>query len=282
MSRVGFSMSSRKASMLAASALVLAISDPLAAEEGWPATVHAQYVLRYNGIGVGHLDVTSKTSARAYAVSGSGKVSILFGAITWAGSSSVTGVVAEGAPLPQSYAFDWRKNKKGGTVKLGFTGAKAASVAVDPPSGDHPDTVPLKPEHMNGVLDPLSAVMMLTRADARAPCDRRVNIFDGKQRYDIAFTLKRHTRIAAAKAGGPSVIGFVCRAVYEPIAGHRNNDASRAYAANRDVEVVMRPIPGTKLLIPSSVTIPTPWGTGSMTTEHIEATVGGAHIALTE
>ena len=282
MTNVGLAMTSLKRPTLVGVALLIASAHPLTAEEGWAAAVHARYALRYNGINVGRLDFNSKTGKQGYSVSGSGEISILFGAIKWAGSSSVTGAVQGGVPVPQSYAFDWHKNKKGGTVKLGFTGAKATSVAVDPPSGDHPDTVPLKPEHMNGVLDPLSAVMMLTKADNRAPCDRRVNIFDGKQRYDIVFSLKRHTRIAPSDAGGASVIGFVCRAVYEPIAGHRNNAASQAYAANRDVEVVMRPIPGTKLLIPSSVTIPTPWGTGSMTTERIEITAGGAQIALTE
>lgn len=250
---------------------------------GWAPSVHAVYALRYNGIGVGKLDIKSRANAHAYAVSGSGKVSAFFGLITWAGASSVSGTIDHGIPVPSSYALDWKKNSKGGHIALGFTGRKATAVTVDPPSGDHPDTIPLKPEHMNGALDPLSAVLILTRADSRAPCDRRAEIFDGKQRYDLVFTLKRHIRIPPPASGGASQIGFVCRADYVPIAGHRDNDATRSYVANHETEVVMRPLPGMKFLIPYSVSIPTPWGTGSMTTERIEITTPeGTQVALTE
>jgi len=123
----------------------------------------------------------------------------------------------------------------------------------------------------------------LTRADSRGPCDRRAAIFDGKQRYDLAFSLKRHTRIAASTAGGASTIGFVCQAAYVPIAGHRDNADNKSYIANHDAELVMRPVPGAKFWIPYSVSIPTKWGTGSMTTDHIEiVTAGGSKVALTD
>ena len=267
---------------LLAGGVLAAVAQPVVADEGWAPAVHARYKLRFNGIGVGHLDVTSKVDGKAYSVSGNGEVSVLFGAIKWAGSASVSGAIHAGAPQPKTYAFDWRNNKKGGTVRMGYTGAKAASIAVEPPPGTGGEHVPLRPEHMVGMLDPLSAVLMLTRAGGHAPCERRVNIFDGKQRYDIVYTFKRHTRIAAEKAGGASSIGFVCRAMFEPIAGHRDNAANKAYAANRDAEVVMRPIPGTALLVPSSVTIPTSWGTGSMVTGRIDVTTSAGPVALTE
>ena len=270
-------------SCLLAGAVLTAMAPPVAADEGWAPVVHARYALRYNGINVGHLDVTSKVGAKDYSVSGNGEVSVLFGAIKWAGTSSVSGAIHASAPQPKTYAFDWRNNKKGGTIRLGYTGPKASSIAVEPPAGTGGDHVPLRPEHMTGNLDPLTAVLMLTRTGGQPPCDRRVNIFDGKQRYDIVYTLKRHTRIPPAKAGGPSSVGFVCRAMFEPIAGHRDNAANKAYAANRDVEVVMRQVPGTALMVPASVTIPTAWGTGSMVTERIDVTTPGAgQVALTE
>lgn len=267
------------------SAAILAGLCPAARadDQGWAPTVHAVYTLRYNGIGVGKLDVTSQSNGRTYSVYGSGKVSAFFGLITWTGSSSVTGTIDHGMPVPASYALDWKKNSKGGRIALGYTGRKATSVTVTPPSDPHPDSVPLKPEHTTGALDPLSAVLMLTRTDTRAPCDRRAEIFDGKQRYDLEFSLKRHTRIPPPKAGGQSQIGFVCRAVYVPVAGHRDNDATRTYAANHETEVVMRPVPGTKFMIPYSVAVPSAWGTGSMTTDRIDVTTPqGIRVALTE
>lgn len=251
--------------------------------EAWPTAVNARYRLRYNGIDVGRLDITSKIAEKTYALSGSGAVSVLFGAITWSGSSTVSGSIGGGVPHPASYAFEWHNNKKGGTVRMGFKDRTASEVAVEPPPGSGPDFVPLTPAHRVGALDPVSAIMMLTKTDGRPPCDRRVGIFDGKQRYDIVMTYKRQSSIPSPTAGGSAESAIVCRAMYEPVAGHRANAATKTYAANRDVEVLLRRIPGSGMLIPYSVTVPTFWGTGSMVARRIDVTSAtGGKVALTE
>jgi hypothetical protein len=247
--------------------------------EAWPVTVQAHYRLRYNGLEVGRLDINSNTAANTYSLSGSGKVSVLFGAMTWSGSSTVSGAIKEGAPAPATYAFELRTNKKRSTINMGFKDNVAAEVDVKPATKIRADTVALTQAHKVGALDPVSAIMMLTKADSRPPCDRRAAIFDGKQRYDIVFTPKRQTRLPPASGSGPSEIAHVCRVMYEPVAGHRANADTATYAANRDVEVVLRRIPGSEMLIPYSVTIPTAWGTATMVTKRIDivtATAGKA------
>lgn len=252
------------------------------ARDAWPTAVRAHYRLAFNGIDVGRLEMTSSTDGKTYALSGSGKVSVLFGLITWSGTSNVSGTVEDGAPVPRSYAFDWRNNKRGGKIQIGFKDRVATKVAVTPPPSPHRDLVPLTPAHKAGALDPVSAILMLTRADGRPPCDRRVSIFDGKQRYDIVFSFKRTVSLPSPKGGGPAETAYVCRAMYEPVAGHRDNDDTRTYASNRDVEVVLRRIPGSDVLIPYSVTVPTFWGTGSMVTERIDITTAKSErLALT-
>ena len=249
--------------------------------EALPTAVEARYRLLYNGIGVGHLQINATASEGTYSLSGSGKVSAFFGAVSWSGSSAVSGSLEGGGePSPTSYAFDWRHNKKGGSIKLGFSNRSATDVAVTPPPSPHPDLVPIAPAHKAGVLDPVSAVLALTKADGRPPCDRRVGIFDGKQRYDIVLTPKRMTQFASSS--GNAEPAHVCRAMYEPIAGHRDNEATKTYASNRDVEVVMRRVPGTVLHVPYSVMVPTFWGTGSMITDRIDVvTPSKGRIALT-
>jgi hypothetical protein len=129
----------------------------------------------------------------------------------------------------------------------------------------------------------MSAILMLTKADSRPPCDRRVGIFDGKHRYDIVLTPKRQIQLSSASAGKRPEAAYVCRIMYEPIAGHRDNEDTKSYAANRDAEIVLRRIPGSEMLIPHSVTIPTSWGTGAMVTERIDIiTAGAGKIALTD
>ena len=253
-------------------AALFVMAGSVHAGEAWPAQVNARYKLKFNGIDVGHIAFTSKTSGQTYSLTSSGEVSVLFGAIKWTGASNVSGAVDAAGPVPKDYAFDWKKNKKGGAIKLGFSGKKVTAVAVDPPAKTGPDIVPITEQHKSGVLDPMSAIMALTRADKGEPCDRRVAVFDGKQRFDIVFSYKRKTLFPAPKSGGASSVGFVCRAMYQPIAGHRDNADSKAYAANRDGEVLLRRVPGVDLLIPHSVTIPTAWGTGSMVIERVDVT----------
>jgi hypothetical protein len=252
--------------------------------EAWPAAVHARYRLQYLGITVGHLDMNSTTSAGQYSLSGSGRISALLGAVTWGGTANVTGTIENGAPAPAIYSHELHNKKKSWATQINYKDRGAPLVTLTPPPGDPPpDLVPLTPASKAGTLDSLSALMLLTKADGRPPCARRLPIFDGKQRYDLVFSFKRMTRLPLASAKDTSEVGIVCRVTYEPIAGHRANDDTKAYTVNRDTEVVLRRIPGTDMLIPYSVTIPTAWGTGSMTTEKIEVTtIAGTKIALKE
>jgi hypothetical protein len=96
------------------------------------------------------------------------------------------------------------------------------------------------------------------------------------------LTPKRQIQLASASAGKRPEAAYVCRIMYEPIAGHRDNADTKSYASNRDAEIVLRRIPGSEMLIPYSATIPTSWGTGSMVTERIDIiTPGAGKIALT-
>ena len=97
------------------------------------------------------------------------------------------------------------------------------------------------------------------------------------------FTPKSKIELPAIKSGAAVAQGLVCRAMYEPIAGYKNDVHAKAYAANRDAEVVLRRLPGSGLLIPHSVTVPTAWGTGTMIIDRVVVTSATAgRIALTE
>jgi hypothetical protein len=263
--------------------LALAAPHGALAAEPWPASVTARYKLQYNGINMGALDFASTTGAKGYQLKTSAHVKLLFGAIKWDGDTTVTGAIAGSAPSPASYVFDWKKNKKGGAIKLGFAGGHATSVSVEPPSSPSDDTVPLTDAHRKNVLEPLSAVMALTRADGPAPCDRKVSVFDGKHRFDVSMSFKRETKIAPKKPGGASSIGYVCRLNYLPVAGHKANADTKAYVANQDVEVVLQRVAPGNALIPHTLTIPTKWGTGTMVADKIEVTTAtGVRVALTD
>jgi hypothetical protein len=251
-------------------------------KHAWPAAVTAQYSLRFNGIEVGRLKLKSNTTETSYSLSGSAKVSVLFGAFKFSGSSSVSGAIQGGALAPETYQFSWHRDKKlKRAIEIGFEERTARDIAIKPKPRVKSDTVPLKPDHKVGNFDPMTAVLMLTKEDSRPPCDRRVEIFDGNQRYDIVLAPKHRVRLPASSAGSRPEIGHVCRITYEPVAGHRDNADTKAYASNQDAEIVLRHVPGSEMLIPYAVNVPTQWGTGSMVAERIDViTTAAEEIAF--
>jgi hypothetical protein len=247
------------------------------ASHAWPAAVTAHYSLRFNGIEVGRLKLKSNTSETSYSISGSAKVSVLFGAYKFSGSSSVSGTVQGDALAPETYQFSWHRDKKlKRAIEMAFEGRTAKDIAIKPKPRVKSDTVPLTSTDKTGNVDPMTAVLMLTKADNRPPCDRRVEIFDGSQRYDIVLAPKHRVRLPASSAGSRPEIGHVCRITYEPVAGHRDNEDTKAYASNQDAEIILRHVPGSEMRIPHAVNIPTQWGTGSMVAERIHVTTTAA------
>jgi hypothetical protein len=137
----------------------------------------------------------------------------------------------------------------------------------------------LLPVHKADAFDPLSAILMLTKADKRPPCKRRIGVFDGKQRYDIVLTPKRSKHLSSSARKGTRKHTYVCRVTYEPVAGHRDNAKTKSIAANRNAEIVMRRVPGTAMAFPYSFTVSTAWGTASMVTDRINVvTANGKYV----
>ncbi len=248
------------------------------ASDAWPATVNARYRLKFQGIEVGKSDIQSVATATGYTLSGTSKLSVLLGAFKIQTSGNATGAIGGGKSpptlAPKSFVFDWQGGSKKGATRMGFDGGLAKPSSIEPPIEPHPDRVPLTEAHYRDVVDPITAIMVLTRNDGK-PCDKRVPIFDGKHRFDVAFSYKRQEAIPhhgkRANAATPEM-GVVCRVTYTPIAGHKKRPETDSFAANKDIEVLLRRVPGSDMMIPYTVTIPTGWGTATMIAEKVEVT----------
>jgi len=92
-------------------------------------------------------------------------------------------------------------------------------------------------------------------------CQRTLPIFDGRRRYDLKLAFKRIDTVKADKGyQGPVV---VCTMLYRPIAGHRpERPAIKYLVEQRDMEMWLAPIAGTRVLVPFRFSIPTPFGLG--------------------
>src|SRR5262249_55802368 len=148
--------------------------------------------------------------------------------------------------------------------RMSFNGSNVKDLLVEPPLDQNPDRVPVTDAHRRGVLDPITAaiVPMAGTGDMLGPqaCRRTVPIFDGWYRFDLGFVFKRMERVQADRGyRGPVV---VCSMLFRPIAGPRPSRYAIQYLTDqRDMELWLAPVAGTRMLVPFRISIPTLLGT---------------------
>jgi hypothetical protein len=266
---------------VAFSLAAVCLHSPAVGAGTWPTRVAASYKITFSGFEVGSFQFESSVDGQGYTLSANAELSALMGVFNWKGVSRSSGSVAGERPKPAAYTLDYKSNVKSGSLKMSFNNAGVSNVTLVPPHAPSPAHVPVQEHHLKDVLDPLSAVMALTRARAANPCGRKISIFDGKQRFDLVFTFRRRERIAEARASGQPGIVYVCRVRYIPIAGHKNNDETRHMVDNAGIEVALRPVPSANILIPYQITIPTIAGSAVLTSQRVDITTPGMRqIAL--
>lgn len=248
----------------------------------WSPNVKAVYKLRMAGIELATFNFNSAVNGDTYKLVGDGKLSWGFGLYTYTGSFAGAGTMAGEEIRPSSYVYDWKVNRKSGGVKLGFARGAVQSVDIQPPHTPNPEAVPLKPEHLKGVVDPLTALIVLSRQRGDKPCERKLGLFEGKQRFDLEFAHKREEKVVETKPSGQPVQAHVCSVRYVPIAGHRPNRETNFAIKTEGIEVAFRPIPSARMMVPYRITIPTPVGTAVLLAQRIDITApGNRQIELT-
>ena len=274
-----------RATMVAAFALAagVACGGPAYAEPApaWPSHVNALYRIHFNGFDVGTFEFTSTVAGPSYTLTGDARISALLGAFSWKGQTRASGMIAADGPRPAGYTFNFTGTGKTGSIKMGYTAETITNVAHVPPHVPLPGTIAVRESHLKSVLDPLSAVMALSRTSSANPCGRKLSIFDGKQRFDLLLSFKRQEHVSETRPSGQPGVAFVCRVRYLPIAGHRMNEETRQLAASEGIEVSLRPVPSAGIFIPHQITIPTGAGPATLTAMRVQiVTQRNEQIAL--
>jgi hypothetical protein len=247
--------------------------------EAWPTVVRATYDVNFNGLNVGTFEFQAHTEDRSYTLTGSAQLTLLL--FTWIGEIRTFGLLSNQIPRPAAFSFEFQANGKTGSTRMDFAGGNITDVKHQPPPQTKPDTVPVREQHLRSVLDPLSAVLVVASYSNPDPCDRRLPIFDGRERFDLVMTYKGQTPVSEQQPSGQPAIAHVCRVKYRPIAGHKV-DAESSYLATTDgIEVSLRPVPSANVLIPYQITIPTMIGYVTIVSKRVEIeTPGVPQIAL--
>lgn len=280
---------SRFAAGLASIALLPGYCLPAAAEPAasWPARVDAHYSLQFTGLGeVGTFRYRSQFQGNDYTMTGNAEVKVPL-IYKWSSSISGSGTLVGDEPRPATYLFSSQgKPVIGGakrlSVRLGLKDRAVTQVNIVPPhnpGGAH--YVPVKPEHLQSVIDPLTAVLTMTHARGGSPCGRRMAIFDGKQRFDLLTSPAGQQKVAEARPSGQPAIGYLCKVRYIPVGGFKDTEDFRSMINNSSAEIALRPVPSANLLVPYRITVSTKWGTGTMVLRRMDIEAPGQkQIAL--
>jgi hypothetical protein len=254
---------------------------PAQAAEGFPESVRAVYDVNFNGLNVGSFEFNSEAKGVSYSLSGHASLSLLLGAFKWSGNTRASGSLVQSGPKPSGFTFDFKSNSKAGSTKVSFADDTVTNVSHVPPPKIRDNVVPVQAQHLKGSLDPMSAILLLSKGTAANPCTRRLPIYDGKQRFDLMLAPRGQIQLTEKQPSGQPGMGFVCRVKYLPIAGHKIDDETKHMSKSDNIEIVLRPIPSANVFVPYQITIPTVAGAATLVSRRVDiVTSNRQQIAL--
>ena len=253
-----------KRSLLASGALALLVLGSVVSVYA-QGRLEARYSATLAGVPIGTGSWTIDITDTQYTAVVNGTTSGLLRAFTGGqGNATARGTLNGGQQLRSSiYVATIGGRKKIDSIRITINNGNVKDFKVDPPLDNDPERVPITEASQRGVLDPIAAslVRMPGQGDLLAPeaCQRTLEIFDGRLRYDMQFAFKRMDKVKAVKGyAGPVV---VCAAYFTPVAGFVPSRAAIKYLSKqRDMEVWLAPIAGTRVLVPYRAQGPTPIG----------------------
>jgi hypothetical protein len=243
----------------------LLVSDCARAQAG---RLDAQYSASLAGITLGKGTWTVEINEDQYNSAVTGATTGLLKVFSSGqGQAGARGTVAgNGVLAPSSYYATIVADKKIEQIRLILAAGNIKEVTIDPPTPPHPERIPLTEAALRSVSDPLSSSLIKVggNGDPLSPeaCKAKSAVFDGRMRYDLALTFKRMEHAKIEGYQGPVV---VCAVSFTPLAGYiPGRPAIKYLEEQRDIEVWLAPIAGTRVVVPLRIAAPTPLGTAAL------------------
>jgi hypothetical protein len=230
--------------------------------------LEARYVVTLVGIPIGKGNWVVDITDSHFSAAASGVTTGLMRVLTKGeGTSASRGTLNDGHPLTAIYASTIKSRKYTDSVRVTLDHGNVKDFKADPPPDHNSERRPVTDEQRRSVLDPMTASLMRVPGVGSPvtpeACQRTLAIFDGRIRYDLLLAFKRMDKVKAEKGyAGPVV---VCSVNFLPLGGYIPSRATIRYLKEqRDMEVWLAPIAGTRVLVPFRAQGPTPIGEAVM------------------
>lgn len=246
--------------LCAGALMLLAVPHPASAQ----GKLDAQYEATLAGIPVGRGAWTIEIGDDQFSASAGGGTSGLLKAISdGSGTGASQGRVVGGALVPTNYSASTITSKKSEAIHIVLANGNVKEFAIEPQPPVDADRVPVTEAHRRGVFDPMTASLVRVPGNADPlgadACHGSVAVFDGRMRYDLKLDFKRMETVKTERGyRGPVV---VCALYFSPVAGYiPDRPVIKYLAAQRNIEIALAPLAGTRILVPFWLKVPTPLG----------------------
>ena len=252
--------------------LGLASAAPAAAD-----TLKAHYAVSLVGLRIGDLYADGDMQPQNYRMQLSAHLSGLAAMVSSIRLAlASTGAVRKGNLAPTTYATSAVNANETRTLRMLLKAGTVKAVEIMPPPEFRGERVPVTEANKRNILDPTSALIMPVAMNeplvGPAACERRLPIYDGYARFDIALHYAGTRDVSIPGYTGPV---SVCSARYVPISGHLVNSRSTAFMAeNEGIEVWLAPIEHAHVVVPFKVSMPTITGQLDIEASEFEVTAG--------
>ncbi|MBX3532140.1 MAG: DUF3108 domain-containing protein [Rhizobiaceae bacterium] len=222
-------------SLATAAATLTGVSG--AAQADSPVKFSAEYVVTLRGITVAKAGFSGAVTGQRYEVEGqlaSAGIGKVLGKTE--ASARSAGTFNQPTPTPESFMLSFAQGGHTSKTELIFKNGNAVSTSFQPDWKAGSDTIPITPNDLQSVADPVAATVV-ARGTPDQICGRTLRVFEGGTRIDVELKL--------ASVGFIEGIGnnaVTCRANFVPVAGMTANNGTYDYLRKKaDMELIYVP-----------------------------------------
>lgn len=239
---------------------IAAAASPLFASS----KIEVNYVVKYLSVTIGSGSWQIDVTGDKYVITASGRVQGMMSVlINGQGSGRTQGEFSKDHLLARTFDAQVESTAENDSIEMTLQLGVVTTLSASPAFPAVPKRVPVTPNLLRGVIDPLSATPVFVNGDtgdASTACGRNLPIFDGRRRYDVKLAFKKAENIAIPPVYRGT--GIVCSARLIPIAGYQVDTAGTKYLIeSNDLEVEYAFIPEAHVFVPVGASIPTLIGT---------------------
>lgn len=186
------------------------------------------------------------------------------------------GEIREGDLVPEKFVSDQQSKRETRLMTLTYGADRMPHArpvpAFEPEQED--EIKEITPDMRRATSDPISAFLMPVKEGVN-PCDRKVQVFDGRRRYNLTFAYQQNKMVTPPDASKPKSEAvardtLVCTVIYEAIApADLKRRMEKTKRRQDDMRVWFAPFDGGRIYMPVRFELRTPIGMAVMELQNL-------------